>query len=157
MRVGITVNFQHSFFSSGSPQTVLSIAEVIRFNNHEVIFINVDNKERTWWDDVTGLKDSWPQVHADDLEGPFDCVIEIGSMLLTSEQRKRLDSKKYVWMNRKAALFHDIEASLYPFTKGNRDLDGVSEIWVYEDLCNQYDVNYLELLTRKKVVSLPFV
>jgi len=155
MRVGITVNFQFSFFSSGSPQTVLSVAEILKITGNDVILINIDDKSRLWWDDVNTLKESWKIIHEDDiLEASLDCVIEIGNYLMKPSSRTGL--KKSVWLNRKAPLFHDVEASLFPFEKPDRCLDGITEIWAYEELCSTDDAQYLELLTRKPVRRIPY-
>jgi len=154
MRVGITANFQYSFFSSGSPQTVLSVAEVLRITGNDIILINIDDKSRVWWEDVTSLKEAWKVVHESDiLEASLDCVIEVGNYLMKPSSRAGL---KCIWLNRKAPLFHDVEASLFPFEKPDRCLEGVAEIWAYEELCSKDDAQYLELLTRKPVRLLPY-
>jgi GR25 family glycosyltransferase involved in LPS biosynthesis len=151
MRVGVTVNFQHSFFSSGSPQTVLSIAETMRACGHEVTLINVGDKERVWWDDLLTLKDSWTSVdHYDVFAGSLDCVIEVGSNFM----KRR--TGVHIWLNRKAPLFHDVEASLFPI-QGERSLEGISEIWLIAEYCTSDDVQYMELLTRKTVRLVPFI
>ena len=149
MRIGVTVNFQHSFFSSGSPQTVLSIAETFRASGHEVCFINVSNE--TWWIDLLSLKDSWTTVKQEEVvPGFLDCVIEVG----TNFMNKR--SGLHIWVNRKAPIFHDVEASLFPF-EGARDLEGISEIWLIDEYSCSDDVQYMELLTRKPVRLVPFI
>ena len=149
MKVGVTVNFQHSFFSSGSPQTVLSIAETFRSSGHEVTLINVG--DRIWWDDLLSLKDSWTIVNQHDVyAGSLDCVIEVGSNFM----KRR--SGIHIWLNRKAPLFHDVEASLFPI-EGIRNLDGITEIWLISEYCTPDDVQYMEVLTRKPVRLLPFV
>jgi GR25 family glycosyltransferase involved in LPS biosynthesis len=154
MRVGITANFQYSFFSSGSPQTVLSVAEVLRIIGNEIILINVDDKARLWWDDVNNLKEAWKVVHEDDIgSASLDCVIEVGTYLMKPSNRTGI---KCIWLNRKAPLFHDVEASLFPFEKPDRCLEGVAEIWAYEELCSKDDAQYLEILTRKPVRLLPY-
>jgi GR25 family glycosyltransferase involved in LPS biosynthesis len=155
MRVGITVNFQHSFFSSGLSQAVLSLGEIYRIQGYEVVFINTED-EKLWWDDLLSMKDSWTSIHVSALESAaVDCVIEIGSLLLTIQQRSFV--KKSVWFSRKAPLFHDIEASLFPFERSDRNLEGVSEIWLYEEMCTSDDCQYIELLTRKPVRLLPYI
>ena len=148
MRVGVTVNFQHSFFSSGSPQTVLSIAETFRASGHEVTLINVGDRDRLWWDDLLSLKDSWPSVHEE--AASFDCVIEVGRFYM--KRRSGL----HIWLNRKAPLFHDVEASLFP-VEGVRSLEGISEIWLISEYCSNDDVQYMEVLTRKPVRLVPFI
>ena len=151
MRVGVTVNFQHSFFSSGSPQTVLSIAETFRSCGHEVSLINVGEKDRVWWDDLLSLKDSWTSVHQYDVfAGSLDCVIEVGTFFM--KRRSGL----HIWLNRKAPLFHDVEASLFPI-EGERNLEGIAEIWLLAEYCSPDDVQYMELLTRKPVRLVPFI
>ena len=152
MRVGVTVNFNFSFFSSGSPQTVLSVAETIRLMNNEVFLINTDQKD--WWEDVNGLKDKWSVVHVSKInELALDCVIEV--YLLKPDVRKNSTVKRHIWLSRKAPLFNDIECCLYPIAEG-RCLDGITEIWLYNELCSQDDIQYIELLTRKPVTLVPF-
>ena len=154
MRVGVTVNFQYSFFSSGSPQTVLSVAEIIRIIGNDIILINIDDKARLWWDDISSLKDVWKIIHEDDVpEASLDCVIEVGNYLMKPSSRTGI---KCIWLNRKAPLFHDVEASLFPFEKADRCLEGIAEIWAYEEMCSKDDAQYLELLTRKPVRLLPY-
>ena len=149
MKVGVTVNFQHSFFSSGSPQTVLSIAETFRSCGHEVTLVNVGDRERLWWDDLLSLKDSWPSVHQADA-GSFDRVIEVGGFFM------KVRAGIHIWLNRKAPLFHDVEASLFPI-EGVRCLDGISEIWLISEYSTADDVQYMEVLTRKTVRLVPFI
>ena len=156
MRIGITLNFQYSFFSSGLSQAVLSLSEIYRVQGYDIVFINTDDKERVWWDDLLSMKDNWTSIHVSALESAgVDCVIEVGSHLLTVAQRAFV--KKCIWFSRKAPLFHDIEASLYPFERADRNLEGVSEIWLYDEMCSSDDCQYIELLTRKPVRLLPYV
>ena len=155
MKVGITVNFQHSFFSAGSPQTALALAEVYRIKDHEIVFINTTKSEKTWWDDILSMKDAWSSVHCNDIP-PLDYIIEIGSHLLTPQQRTQ-SGAKCVWLSRKSPVFNDIEASLFPITHANRDLSNVSEIWLYEEMCTNDDIQYIELLTRKPVRLIPYI
>lgn len=156
MRVGITINFQYSFFSSGLSQAVLSLGEIYRIQGYEVILINTEDKGRVWWDDLLSMKDSWNSIHVSELQSSeVDCVIEVGTHLFTVAQRALV--KKCVWFSRKAPLFHDIEASLFPFERADRNLDGVSEIWLYEEMCSSDDCQYIELLTRKPVRLLPYI
>ena len=126
MRLGITMNFQHSFFSSGLSQTVLSLGEIYRIQGYDVVFINTADKERVWWDDLLNMKDAWNSIHISALEGAgVDYVIEVGSHVLTVAQRT-LIAKKCVWLSRKAPLFHDIEAedaqTLDEFVQQTRDV-----------------------------------
>jgi len=158
MRIGITVQFQFSFFSAGSPQTALSAAETYRLKGHEVTFINVgDVKEVTWWDDVKGVRSDWKIVHASDLpdNAEYDLCIEIGSHILKPAGRKAF--KKCVWLSRKPMLYSDIESSLFPITHAQRNLDGVSEIWLLKEFTTSDDIQYAELLFRLPVRVLPYM
>ena len=124
----------------------------MRILGNEVILINIDDKNRLWWDDVLSLKDVWKTVHESDISG-VDCVIEVGNYLMNPASRTGM---KCIWLNRKAPLFHDVEASLFPFEKADRSLEGITEIWAYEEMCSKDDAQYLEILTRKPVRLLPY-
>jgi hypothetical protein len=155
MRIGVTVHFQFSFFSAGSPQTALGLAEALRLRGHEVVFINTSDKGEVWWEDVKGLQGSWPVVQAKDaqLAGGFDFCIEIGQHFLTPKQREGFG--KCVWLCRKPLLYRDMEASLFPFDKPERNLEGVSEVWLVKEHTTKDDIQYAELLFRKPVRLLP--
>lgn len=156
MLVGITVHFQFSFFSAGSPISALSIAELLGVSGHTVKFIRTGkDEEKTWYDDVSGLKNNWESVPASQAAG-FDFVIELGNNLLTVEQRKKQPGR-CVWLFRKHILYHDVEASLFPFENPERDLEGVSEVWLLKELSNTDDIQYIETLSRKPVRVLPLV
>jgi GR25 family glycosyltransferase involved in LPS biosynthesis len=157
MRVGITVQFQFSFFSSGSPQTALGLAEVFRIQGYEIVFINVgDDVSKKWWDDILEMGKNWESVHQSSLDSSlaFDYIIEIDSHLLKPSQR--ISKGKGIWLSRKAPIFSDIESSLFPFTRSDRDLTNISEIWLYEEMCTKDDVQYIEFLTRKPVTLIPY-
>jgi len=160
MKIGITVNFQFSFFSAGNPQTALALGEIYRVQGHDVVFVHTGEAGKTWWDDIQSMKSAWTSVdaaNAANAQGQkFDCVIEVGSLLLTEKQRGDL-AKKSVWLCRKPPIFNDIESSLFPFTLSGRNLAGVSEVWVYEEMCTKDDIQYMELLTRKPVVIIPYI
>jgi GR25 family glycosyltransferase involved in LPS biosynthesis len=155
MRIGITTHFQFSFFSAGSPQSVLSVAEALRIKGHTVFFINVGEKENTWWEDVKGVGADWTSIHTSALEPDAgDLVIEIGSSILTPENRAHF--KKSVWLSRKPIIFHDIESSLFPYDNVHRNLSGVSEVWLIKEHTSPDDIQYAELLFRLPVRLLPF-
>lgn len=154
MRIGITANFQHSFFSAGSPQTCISIGEVYRNRAHEVVFVNVGEKDKVWWDDVKEMAANWPVVHKSSM-GSLDLVIEIGNNLLSVDERK--SAKASVWLFRKALLYHDVEASLFPFESPERSLNGVSEVWLIRENTTSDDVQYAETLFRLPVKVVPFL
>ncbi len=154
MKIGITVHFQHSFFSAGSPQTALSLAEVLCVKGHAITFINIGTTS-DWWEDIKGMKKSWKVIQGKDIESEvFDIVLEVGQHFLTETQRNLV--KKSVWVCRKTPLFHDVEASLFPFLP-ERSTKGISEVWLFGELVSNDDVQYMELLTRKPVRVMPWV
>ena len=156
MRIGITVNFQHSFFSSGSPQSCISIAEIYRIKGHEVVFIQVGDKEKVWWDDIKEMAKEWKVIHKSTLGSErFDLLLEVGNHFLTIDERKA--GKTVVWICRKPLLYHDIEASLFPFEKPERFLEGVSEVWLIRENTTRDDIQYAETLFRLPVKIVPFL
>lgn len=170
MHIGVTVYFQESFFSAGAPQTALAIAEVFRLAGHDVSFVNVhvpESKETTvgtWWDDVKTLKKEWNIVQLNE-EAPskekeqkkFDVLFEIGQHWITPEQRQKI-CQTSIWVCRKAPLLSDIEAVVFPFLcKPNRSMEGVKEVWVFDEMVTNDDVEYLEVQTRRPVRKVPFV
>jgi GR25 family glycosyltransferase involved in LPS biosynthesis len=160
MKIGITVHFQFSFFSAGSPQTALSLGEVYRMQGHDVKFINIGEKGNEWYDDISGLRSEWSIVQVKDAkeaEPGFDVIFEIGNHLLTPAQRTAFSCSKHIWLCRKPLLYHDIEASLFPFEKPERELEKMCEIWMIDEHASQNDVEYAELLFRKPVRRVPFV
>ncbi len=92
MRIAITVHQQYSFFSSGSPQTGLSVGEALRLKGHEVYFINTATESRTgWWEDVKGIQSDWTVVQVGDISPGLragDIVIEVGQHFLEPSVRQ---------------------------------------------------------------------
>ena len=81
MKIGVTVHFQHSYFSSGSAQTALSFAETYRMRGHEVHILHIGTPETKWWDDVKGLQKDWTVKHIDEIkEGDYEMIFEIGKL-----------------------------------------------------------------------------
>lgn len=159
-RIGITVRFQFSYFSAGSPGTALAMAETLRVKGNDVKFINVGGeteKGKKWWDDLLSMEKEWSSIHESDLlPDMFDIIIEVGNNFLSNGSKKKALLKN-VWMPRKAALFNDIESCLFPQDIINRNLNHVSEVWLIDEFTSKDDVQYIELLTRKKVVIVPFI
>jgi GR25 family glycosyltransferase involved in LPS biosynthesis len=158
MKIAVTVNFQFSYFSAGTPVTALAIGEALRSRGHTPTLLGVgDPKEGLWWDDVKGLASEWQRARAVDLAAAqYDLVIEVSNHLLTSAQRAAA-ACPCVWLCRRGAIFHDIEASLFPFENPLRDLEAVAEIWVTDEMTSADDIQYLEVLTRKTVRRVPFL
>ena len=60
MRIVIPYRVFYSFFSSGTAQTILSVAEIYKGSGHEVILLNIGNQDsEVWWEDVKDLEKGW--------------------------------------------------------------------------------------------------
>jgi len=150
MKIGITVSFQHSVFSSGASQTSLALAELFSYLGDTCSFIHVG--EETWWGDITSLRNSWECIRDTDVvTGQFDRILEV-----TLCPRLR-GLAPCIWIVRKAPLFHDMEACVIPYPLPKRDLVGIAETWVQEELATSDDIQYLELITRRPVRTVPFL
>jgi GR25 family glycosyltransferase involved in LPS biosynthesis len=152
MKVGITANFQFSFFSGGGGSYTLSIAELCKKIGHDVWLVNLNGKQE-WWDDLQALKKEFPQVlHLQDwkesngLQQPLDLLLEV-SATVTKEQRGIL-AKQSIWIVRKPILLSDIENSIYPLTHQRRDLTGLTAIWALDSEVTKDELEYLRVLGR---------
>lgn len=150
VRLGITVSFQHSVFSSGASQTSLALAELFSFLGDSCSFIHVG--EESWWTDVPSLQTKWPCIKYSHVkEGQFDRILEV---TLCPSLRELAPC---IWIVRKTPLFFDMEACVVPYPMAKRDLTGIAETWVQEELTTSDDIQYIELITRKPVRRLPFL
>jgi hypothetical protein len=150
VKLGITVCFQHSVFSSGASQTSLALVELYSYLGYSCTFIHVG--EQSWWDDIPSLKTNWPCIrHTDVKEGQFDRILEV---TLCPSLRSLAPC---IWIVRKTPLFLDMEACVVPYPMAKRDLVGIAETWVQEELASTDDIQYLELITRKPVRRVPFL
>ena len=61
MRVGITANFQFSFFSGGGSSTTIATAELCKKLGHDIYLVNT-NGTQEWWDDCKTLKAEYPNI-----------------------------------------------------------------------------------------------
>ena len=161
MRIAITVHQQYSFFSAGSPQTALSMGEALRLKGHDVYFINTAAEVQTgWWEDVKGVQVDWKVVQVGDLQGgaqavATDLLIEVGNHFLEPSVRALFG--RAVWLCRKPILYNDVELSLFPHSPvSNRNMEGISEVWLIKEHTTSDDVQYAEVLLRRPVRLVPF-
>ena len=167
MKVGITAHVQYSFFSGGAGGASLAIAEVFRNLGHEVWLLNT-NGDTEWWDDCKSMRETWKNfmvnatmIREGKLPGdtPFDLIVEVErTFFMSAEERRRATGPKghCVWLHRKSAVFHDIEASLYPFDMAKRCVDGLDAVWMFDATTTEDDKNYLEIVARCPVYRVPF-
>ncbi len=156
MKIGVTVHFQHSYFSGGSAQTTIALADTLRLQGHTVHLIHVGDKDTVWWNDIHDMKKEWFVRHISVLEdSEYDLVFEVGRHML--DEKKRSCAKRCVWVCRKNPLLSDIEDSLFCMRDMGRSMEGISEVWVFSEQVTEDDVQYLEVQTRKPVRIVPYV
>ena len=155
MRVGITAHFQFSIFSGGGASSVLAVAETMKTLGHQVTLINL-NGTQDWWDDLHTLKQVFPKVNVDEIQDPFDLVLEVAHTLKDKEVRQRI-AKHSIWVVRKPVLLQDIECSIYPISMSKRNLEGISAVWCLDAEVFDDELQYLETMTRVPVQKVPFV
>ena len=165
MKVGVTTHVQFSLFSGGTGGTSLAVAEVFRNLGDEVWLLNT-NGDSEWWDDCKSMRSTWKDfmvngvtVREGKLPGdgkPFDLIVEVDRTFFMNAAERSRASGKCVWLHRKSAVFHDIEASLYPFDMAKRCVDGLSAVWMFDVTTTEDDKNYLETVARCPVYRVPF-
>jgi len=162
MKVGITANFQFSFFSGGGSSTTIATAEICKKLGHDIYLVNT-NGTQEWWDDCKTLKAEYPNIlHLENLKNlngapPLDILLEVSTLITTAELRRKI-AKQCIWVVRKPVLLNDIENSIYPLTSTKRNLDGLSAIWALDLEVTKDEIEYLELLSKGLPVRhVPFV
>jgi GR25 family glycosyltransferase involved in LPS biosynthesis len=156
MRIGITVDIRHSMFSAGHPNSCIAIAEALKYGGHEVHFIKRD-QDNSWWDDVKSLEKELDISICKDIEqiSTMDLIIEVAFFLTPAERTK---VKRTVWYCRQAALFTDLELTVFDTRVEERNLEGLSEIWVADIFNGPDDFSYLRNLYKKiPVKSVPWL
>ena len=156
-RIGISVVFQHSFFSNGQSTVALALAQTMKALGHSVVFVNI-NGTVPWWDDCTSLKDSYEVRHLTEWESkgyaPLDIFIDIDGYLVP--QHRRSVAKQIVLFVRKPTDVNELESSIYPIQHPIPNLLDCDAVWTWAHFGRQ-DIHILELLSSKPVFVVPFV
>jgi len=153
MKIAICCPFQFSFFSHGSGQTVLALADALRLHGNEVTLLSTTSSE--WWDDVKGLKEKYNVLVLDKLtDTQFDLFVDLDGY--TSPEKRAKAARKSVILCRKPSILFDIEPTIYPLNTGKRDFQGVSAIWMWDHF-EESDADYMHLLSGLPVCRVPFV
>ncbi len=155
MRVGITAHCQFSVFSGMGATAVLSVAETFKIMGHSVTIINTSGTGE-WWDDLQSMKNTYERICLDKIQEPFDLVLEVGNPLPDKETRQRV-GKHCVWVIHKPTLITDVEQAIFPISMGKRNLEGLSEVWCFDQDTTDDDIQYLETLTRVSVKRVPYI
>lgn len=150
--MGITVNFQFSFFSGGGGPYVLGISDLCKQLGYEVVLVNTNGRQ-DWWDDIKSLREHYTILHIEDLkqnetlnEKPLDLLLEVTSTVSKVVRSKLTNTS--VWVVRKPILLHDIENSIFPLLHIKRDIEGISAIWAIDTEVTKDELGYLKIIGR---------
>lgn len=157
MRVGISVFFQHSFFSNGLGTAALSLAKAITDLGHTAVLVNT-NGTTQWFEDCQGggLKDRYERIHLAEWKkenNKLDTFIDIDGFI-NPERRREIANKVVVFIRKPVAL-GECEHSVYPIVGPVRDLRDCDAVWVWDHFGVQ-DAHILEVLSEKPVFRLPY-
>jgi GR25 family glycosyltransferase involved in LPS biosynthesis len=157
MRVGITCEIEYSVFSSGSTNTSLALAELMKSLGHEATLINLKSEARPWWDDCKGIERMFSVKHISDVTAAaFDLVFEVGAHTLSTDMRAFITSKS-IWIIRKHFVLSEIENMIFHVQGKPRNMNGISEAWIMNDVTSPDDVSILETLVRVPVRQVSFL
>ena len=157
MRIAITTLIEHSVFSSGIAGITMAMAELMKGLGHEATLLNVRGK-KSWWDDCAVLQTIFKVVHLDDPppDVPYDILFEVAPLTLTAVQRSVMATRS-IWVIRKPFVLQEIEQSIYPLMCSPRELSGICEAWLINDITDEDDVSLLETIARVPVRRVPYV
>ena len=152
MRVGISVHFQHSFFSNGNPIVALSLAEALSKLGHEVILVNINENEE-WYEDLLELKDVYQRMGISKISDAYlDTFIDIDGFLAPSH-RRRIAKHVTVFL-RKPMFLTTFEYTVYPTGMPSQNFD-CDSVWTWDHFGKQ-DTHLIEILTKKPVMRIPY-
>ena len=146
-------------FSGGLANTTIAVLETYKFLGYDVTLLNT-NSGVEWFDDVKLLKEHTKvlNINRDDttFDEKFDLIIELVPYF-KSEAQRRMFSKQNIYLFRKNILIPTIEYSLYPVILEKYNFDGVSNIWVFDTMTTNDEIQILETMTRKSVTRMPYL
>lgn len=154
MRIAITAFFRGSAFSGALPQVAVNLSRVLVGLGHEVEFI-IPMDSDDWFIDCKELASMCPRVKLQNGMSlkSYNLLIEV-VWFLPPDVRKQL-ALKTVMFYHYPSVFYDIEGSVYPVGTLTRSFQGIDAVWTWSHF-KKTDFEYLELLTRCPVFTLPF-
>jgi len=154
MRIAITGFFRGSAFSGALPQVAVNLSRVLVGLGHEVEFI-IPMDSDDWFIDCKEPALMCPRVKLQNglsLKS-YNLLIEV-VWFLPPELRIQLAAKTVMFYHY-PPVFYDIEGSVYPVSTMKRSFVNVDALWTWSHF-KKTDVEYLELLSRRPVFTLPF-
>ena len=154
--MGITCFIEYSVFSSGTTNTCIALVELMKALGHEVVLLNLKEGGADWWDDCRGIHKIANVVSSTQVKEPFDLVFEVGTNTLTKEFRAQY-TKKSIWIIRKHYVLSEIENTIFYMQAASRNIEGITEAWLMNDVTSPDDVSLLETYTRVPVRQVSFL
>ena len=155
MKIGISVLFQHSFFSGGANTVVFSLANALKKLGHTPILINTNNQQ-DWFEDCKELQAQFEVRNLADWGAKqydkVDYFIDIDGFINQNERRKA--ANHVIVFVRKPVVIHETEGSIYPIQQPIRSFD-CDAVWVWEHFGDQ-DAYVLQMLSQKTVYRIPY-
>ena len=155
MKIGISVIFQHSFFSGGANTVAFSLANVLKKLGHTPILINTNNQQE-WYEDCKELQSQFEVRNLVDWESKqydqLDFFIDIDGYINPKERCKV--AKQVIIFIRKPVAIHETEGSIYPIQQPIRSLE-CDAVWVWEHF-GEDDAYVLQMLAQKPVYRIPY-
>ena len=152
MKIGITTRFQNSYFSGSIPQVALSIGKALTIAKHNVTFLypkgEGDQFIDVFFNDIKRV--SFPE----DAKVHYDVIVEV-VWCLTAEDRLKF-ADRVIGFVHYPPVFSDMESCVYPHNQTRRDFTNLHALWTY-DFYSKQDIQYLEFLSQKPVVQVPYV
>ena len=160
-KVGILSSCMHSMFSGGLANSTIALLECFKTAGYEVVFLNIHSNE--WFDDCKSLQKEYRvvKISKDEEVSTFneevcDLMVELVPYFIKESERKKY-AKRSVVFHRKNMLIPTIEHSLYPIITSATNYNGVDEVWCFDSLITNDEIQILETITRKPVKVLPYV
>jgi GR25 family glycosyltransferase involved in LPS biosynthesis len=156
-RIGVTGRFQNSYFSGSIPQVAIALARALQIAGHAVTLLRPSD-DPDWFLDTQEHKTNVPPratlEKCDSQSQKFDLIIEVG-WSLSPDDRLKYANKVFYFMHY-PPIFYDMESSVYMWNSTVRDFTNIHAVVTY-DFYGKQDVQYIELLSNKPVLQIPYV
>ena len=154
MRIGITSFFKGSAFSGALPQVAVYLSKALLLLDHQVDFIIPQDSDDWFSDCQEAALCKRVRLESGVTLKKYNLLIEV-VWFLPPDIRVQL-AEKTVMFYHYPPVFYDIEGSVYPMTSLTRDFNGVDCLWTWSHF-PKTDLQYLELLSKRPVFSIPFL
>jgi hypothetical protein len=155
MRIAITAFFHGSAFAGATPQIAINLSRVLVGLGHTVEFVLPSDSD-DWFIDCKELAACCPKIRLQNGMSltKYNLLIEV-VWFLPPELRSQIADKTVMFYHY-PPVFYDIENSVYPVDSPTRNFQSIDALWTW-DHHKRTDIEYLELLSRRPVFTIPFL